>query len=162
MSKTTQDIKKVEGQDKRLSHGIYSWLKTGRINPSIRGYKKLQRYLEDIEKNLIDDLGGPENLTAAKEILIKGTIEAYGVVFLATMYCKKYSILRPDKARKNVLELQPVLGHQFIAFMNTIRQNLIALGLDRKRADEALDLGKYVAEKYGEKEEKNGKAKIDP
>ena len=88
-------------------------------------------------------------MTAAKEILIKATIEAYGVLFLASMYCKREGILRPDKAKKNIIELQPVLGHQFIAFMNTIRQNLLALGIDKNKAEEGLDLGKYVEEKYG-------------
>lgn len=140
---------KKSGSQGKITHGAYSWLQTGRINPSVRGYKKLQRYLEDIERSLIDDLGGPEKLTAAKEILIKATIEAYGVLFLASMYCKREGILRPDKAKKNIIELQPVLGHQFIAFMNTIRQNLLALGIDKNKAEEGLDLGKYVEEKYG-------------
>ena len=143
---------KKSGSQGKITHGAYSWLQTGRINPSIRGYKKLQRYLEDIERSLIDDLGGPEKLIAAKEILIKATIETYGVLFLASMYCKREGILRPDKMKRGIIELQPVLGHQFIAFMNTIRQNLLALGIDQRKADEALDLGKYVQEKYGKKD----------
>lgn len=139
--------------DKKVSHGVHSWLKTGRINPSIRGYKKLQKYLEDMEKNLIEDLGGLSELTAAKEILIKGTVEAYGVLFLATMYCKKEGILRPDLLKKGIVSLQPVLGNQFLAFLNTCRQNLTALGLDRKQAEET-SLAEYVDENYPDKEEK--------
>jgi len=145
---------KKSGSQGKATHGVYSWLQTGRINPSIRGYKKLQKYLEGMEKNLIDDQGGLENMTAAKEILIKATIEAYGVLFLASMYCKREGILRPDKMKRGIIELQPVLGHQFIAFMNTIRQNLLALGIDQRKADEALDLGKYVQERYGKGKEK--------
>lgn len=122
----------------KTTHGAFLWLREGKINPSIRGHRKLQQYLRDLEKNLINDLGGPKQLTAAKEILIKTTIEAYGFILLATMYCKKYSVLRPDKARRNIIELQPVLGHQFIAFMNTVRQNLLALGIDQRKADEVL------------------------
>ena len=110
-----------------------------------------------MEKGLIEDLGGPSELTAAKEILIKGTVEAYGVLFLAIMYCKKEGILRPDLLEKGVVSLQPVLGQQFLAFLNTCRQNLVALGLDKKKADEAFDLGKYVEEKYGKKEKDDAK-----
>lgn len=122
----------------KVKHGAYLWLREGKINPSIRGHRKLQKYLRDLEKDLIANLGGLENLTAAKEILIKSTIEGYGFVLLACMYCKKNSVIRPDKWRKGVIELQPVLGRQFVAFMNTIRQNLLALGLDKKKADEVL------------------------
>jgi hypothetical protein len=142
-----------------LTHGVYSWLRTGKINPSVRGYKRLQKYLRDIEKDLINDLGGAEGLTAAREILIKGTIQALGVLLLAGAYTQKYSILRPDQARRGILELQPVLGHQFIAFQNSLRQNLVVLGLDRKKADDALDLGRYLKEHYGDgKDGKDGKA----
>jgi hypothetical protein len=136
-----------------IKTGISTWLRTGKVNPSIRGHKKLQKYLRDIEADLIKDLGGRESLTTAQEILVKATIEAYGVLLLAVMYCKKYSVLRPDQARKGIIELQPVLGHQFLAFLNTLRQNLVALGLGKK-ADETLDLKKYIAEHYPDKDKK--------
>lgn len=142
-----------------VKHGAYLWLKTGKINPSIRGHRKLQKYLRDLEKDLINDFGGPENLSAAKEILIRTVIEAYGFILLSSMYCKREGILRPDRLKKNVVELQPVLGHQFIAFMNTIRQNLLALGLNPESADRALtplELSHLVAE---EDEEKRNKGK---
>ena len=141
----------------KAKHGIYSWIKTGRINPSIRGYKKLQQYLKDMESSLIDLQGGPEELTASKEILIKATIEAYGVLLLASIYCKREGILRPDLLKKGIVELQPVLGRQFLAFLNTLRQNLVVLGLDSKKTDDILDLNKYVSEKYGKKKTKDAK-----
>lgn len=151
MSKNDKNKKKTKAK-----HGIYFWLKTGRVNPSIRGYKKLQRYLEDMERDLIDLQGGPEKLTAAKEILIKATIEAYGVFLLASMYCKREGILRPDLLKKGIIELQPVLGRQFLAFLNTLRQNLLALGLDKRQADEALtpwELAKKVDEEERRKKD---------
>lgn len=143
MSKKEQSTGKKK---KKVTHGIYFWLNEGRINPSIRGYKKLQRYLEDMEKELIDLQGGREKLTAAQEILIKGTIEAYGVILLASMYCKKQGILRPDKAERGIIELQPVLGQQFLSFLNTVRQNLLALGLEKKEND-IFDVTRYIQEK---------------
>lgn len=160
MSKKTQ-----KGQKKRKSgvkHGIHFWLGEGRINPSIRGYKKLQKYLEDMESELIDLQGGREKLTAAQEILIKGTIEAYGVILLASMHCKKEGILRPDKAEKGIIELQPVLGQQFLAFLNTVRQNLLALGLEKKKTNDVLDVYSYIEkrdqEKQGESQGKKDKS----
>jgi len=146
-------IKREKKTGPVVKHGIYSWLRTGRINPSIRGFRKLQHYLKDLERDLIDLQGGPHKLTAAQEILIKTTIEAYAVVLLAGIYCKREGVLRPDKLKEGILELQPVLSHQFLAFMNTIRQNLVALGLDRKKVDDVIDLGTYLEKRALEKEE---------
>jgi len=135
----------------KFKHGAYLWLKERKIHPSIRGHKKLQKYLNDLETDLIKDLGGPGQLTAAKEILIKTVIEAYGFILLASMYTKKEGILDPILLERGVVELQPVLGRQFIAFMNACRQSLVALGLERK-AKEGPDLMTYVDEKYGKGE----------
>ena len=140
----------------RVKHGIDFWIRTGKVNPSIRGHRKLQQYLEKIEAELIEDQGGPGELTAAKEILIKSVIEAYGVILLASMYCSKEGILRPDKAKEGIVELQPVMGSQLLAFMNTIRQNLLALGLDRRDAEKVLNLGAYLEAK-GKEKDKQGK-----
>jgi hypothetical protein len=144
------DLAKI--RDRRQKHGIYTWLKYGKINASVRGFRKLQRYLEGVERDLIGLQGGPERITIAQELLVKSVVESYGVLLLATMYCKREGILRPDRAKEGVIELQPVLGKQFIAYLNAIRQNLQTLGLDRKKADEVLDLGKYLEERAREKE----------
>jgi len=152
MSKNDKNKNKTKAK-----HGIYFWLKTGRVNPSIRGYKKLQQYLENMERDLIDLQGGPEKLTAAKEILIKATIEAYGVLLLASMYCKRDGILRPDLLKKGIVELQPVLGKQFLSFLNVLRQNLVVLGINKEQTDEVLDLQTYIRQKYEKKEDDNAK-----
>jgi hypothetical protein len=134
---------------RKPTHGVYFWLKTGRINPSIRGFRKLQNYLESMEKDLIESQGGAEHLTPAREILIKATIEAYGVVLLASMYCKREGILRPDRLKEGVIELQPVLGRQMLNFMSLLKQNLVALGLDPREAEKAFDVVDYAEKKYG-------------
>ena len=136
MSKNTDN--KGKNKTPLVKHGINTWLRAGKVNPSIRGHRKLEAYLRGIELDLIEQQGGQDKLTAGKEILIKSTVEAYGVVILASMYCKKQGILRPDMARRGVIELQPVMGKQVIAFWNLIRQNLSLLGLDRKRAEAIL------------------------
>jgi hypothetical protein len=149
MSKKERELPETARRPGQVKHGISTFLRTGKISPSVRGFRRIQKYLREIERDLIADLGGQENLTAAREILIKSTIQAYGCLILAGAYTQRHGLLRPDQARKEIIELQPVLGHQFIAFQNCIRQNLVVLGLDRKRAGEPLDLGQYITEKYG-------------
>ena len=114
-----------------VTHGIKFWLRHGKINPSIRGYKKLQKFLEDLERQLIEEQGGATNLTAASEMLIRSTIRGYGVILLTEMYVAKYSVIRPDMARRGVLQYQPIIERSYWGAMATIRQNLMALGLDR-------------------------------
>jgi hypothetical protein len=154
MDKSTAIVKKQRS-------GIYSWLRTGRVNPSIRGHKKLQAYLMDLERKL-SELQGSGGMTAGREILIKSTVEAFGAVLLASMYCKRAGILRPDAAKKGVIEFQPVLGKQFLAFMNTIRQNLMALGLDPKKTEADFDLADYIKAKDAEKSETRAKKASRP
>jgi hypothetical protein len=124
-------IRPSSPKKRRFRHGIYFWLKTGQVNPSIRGYRKIQKYLMDLEKQLIQDAGGQENLTAAREILVRTTIRAYGVVLLSELFISKYSVLRPDKAKRGILEYQPIIERSYWGAQAQIRQNLLALGLDR-------------------------------
>jgi hypothetical protein len=48
-------------------------------------------------------------------------------------------------------ELAPALKSSYLAFSNSIRLDLQALGINSKATDEPLDLGRYVQEKYGAK-----------
>jgi hypothetical protein len=149
-------ISKKERKPKKT--GVYLWLHSGRISPSVRGYKRLKRYLRDMEKGLFEMQGAPDKVTPAKEILIKATIEAYGVLLLASIFCREHGVVRPDRLSEGVVELQPVMGHQFLAFMNTCRQNLITLGMDSHKTDEILDLGKYIELKDNERSKPADKA----
>jgi len=131
---------------RRTRHGIYFWLRTGQINPSIRGYRKIQRYLMDLERQLIEDSGGQDRLTAAREILIRSTIRAYGVVLLSELFISKYSVLRPDLAKRGILAFQPVLDRNYWGALAQIRQNLVSLGLDRRKEEDALTIQDVIRE----------------
>ena len=133
MSQNARKRPETPDRPYKVKHGVVTWLKAGKISPSVRGFRRIQRYLREIKSDLVTDLGGPERLTAAQEILVEGTIQAYGVLLLAGAYTSKHSILRPDAVSKGIIELQPVLGKQFIAFLNVIRMNLAALGLERRQ-----------------------------
>jgi len=152
MNKLPETMTKVPR--KRVTHGIQFWLRTGKVNPSIRGYKKIQKYLMDLERQLIEDSGGEKELTAAKEIIIRSTIRAYGVVLLSELYVSKYSILRPDNAKKGILAFQPVLERSYMNILGQIRQNLLALGLDKRQAEPSQTLAEIIAEVDRESAEK--------
>jgi len=119
-------VKKRKRADKRITHSISTFIKTGKINPSIRGYRKLQSHLLDIENSLIIEQGGP-GITAKEEILIKCVIEGYGILMLGNMYVKKYGVLSPGKLKAGELQYQAILGKSMVAYQNTIRQNIMAL-----------------------------------
>lgn len=145
---------KVPGR--RAKHSLKLWLKEGDINPSIRGYKKLKSFLKDLERQLVEESGGTDRLTAAREILIHSTIRAYGVVLLTEMYIAKHSIFRPDLAEKGVLQYQPILERNYWSAHTHIRQNLLALGLD-KLPEPPISVTDYIKAYDAKKEGKEGK-----
>lgn len=115
-----------------VKHGVYLWLKSGIISPSIRGHKRIQKFLRDTEQELLRDMGGQNRVTMAQQILIQSTMQAYGIYLLMQAWVSGHSIIREDLAEKGILELQPMLGKSFLSYMNTIRQNLQVLGLDNQ------------------------------
>jgi hypothetical protein len=44
------------------------------------------------------------------------------------------------------------LKASYLAYSNSLRLDLMPLGINSRKGEEALDLGHYVAEKYGKKE----------
>lgn len=115
----------------------------------------MQKILETLEGAMADELGGWERITPQQEILLRATIKSYGVVLLTELFVNKYSPLRPDLAKAGVLQYQPVLEKSYLSFLNAIRLNLEKLfpnGLSRK-AEDTLDLGRYIAQKDKEAEE---------
>jgi len=128
--------------------------------PSLRGKRKVQKALEETENRLVAELGGWDKITPQQELLIRSTIKDYGVQLLTELFINKYGPLNPVLARKGVLDYQPIF-RAFTSIQNCIRLNLEKLfpgGLERKKADEILDLGRYIEEKYGKpnKEKKEG------
>ena len=136
-----------------VRHAIPYWLRTGRIHSTIVGAEKIQKYLMDLERQLIADQGGPESLTAAQEILTRATIKAYGVVLLSELFISKYSPLRPDQLEKGILQYQPILETSYFSQLAQIRHNLLALGLNKrvKSAKKIVDINAYLEARRKEK-----------
>jgi len=127
-------VYKRKPRNKAVKHGIGTFLRSKKINPSIQGYKRLQNHLLSMENTLILEQCDPGMLTAREEILIKGLVEAYGVVLLGSMFVKKYGVLSPAAEKKGELQYQPILAKSMVAYQNTIRQNILALESIRRES----------------------------
>jgi hypothetical protein len=134
--------------------GVVPWIRDGTL-PKGRGSWRLKKFVRDLEKRLFDSLGGLENCTPQQEILARTTIRALGVLLLAERFIEKHGPLRKDLFDKGILDLQPVLGKSYIAYMNTIRQNLLALGLERRELESEMSLADVIREHDEKKAEAN-------
>ena len=127
---------------RKIKHGGYSFLSKGRL-PEDRAY--IERYLTACRQGLIDDLGGEPNLSTAQLILIDRIISKLGCIRCIEEHTREGSVMVGQ-------ELAPALKRSYLAFSNSIRLDLQALGINSKATGEPLDLGSYVQEKYGVKD----------
>ena len=123
-------------------HGGYSLLTKGEF-PENRKY--IRDYLSFVREGLIRDLGpSEEHLTTAQLVLIDRVVTKLGVIRLIEEYVKDRGIFAKGS-------LTPSLKESYIAYDNSIRLSLQALGIDQKKAEEALDLGHYLEQKMKRK-----------
>lgn len=121
----------------KRKHGGYSYITTGRL-PEHR--REIEKYLIDVRERLIVDIAGTEeNLTAAQELLIGRVIAKLGVV-----RCIEAHVAETRKIIEGG-ELVPALGNNYLAFSNSVRLDLVALGVARKAEDgRGVDLSKFI------------------
>lgn len=103
------------------THGGYSFLVHGRL-PEHRTY--IRRYLTACRQGLINDMGGEENLSTAQAILIDRIISKLGCIRCIEEHTREGSVMVGQ-------ELAPALKCSYLAFSNSIRLDLQALGIDR-------------------------------
>ncbi len=127
---------------RRIKHGGYSFLSQGKL-PQDRAY--IERYLTACRQGLIEDLGGDPNLSTAQAILIDRIISKLGCVRCIEEHSRETSVMVGNN-------LAPALKASYLAYSNSIRLDLQALGISSKATGEPLDLGRYVQEKYGVKD----------
>jgi len=138
--KTGKSIKLHPG--KRKKHGGYAFLSRGEL-PENRAY--IEKYLTLVRQGLIEDIGGEEEgLTTAQRVLIDRIISKLGVVRCIEEHIRENTVMTGH-------ELAPSLRKSYLAYNNSIRLDLQALGIDKKRGEEAINLGRYIEEKYGKK-----------
>lgn len=147
----SENQKKKKGKSRRgrpPKHGGYSLIVKDEI---LKDHPHLRRYLQDCRDGLVQDVAGSEDrLTEQQRIMIDRIISRLSICRLIEVYIEKYGAFRRDRLKRyKILELEPALGLNYLAFSNSIDRALVALGLNKKQSDEALNLGKYVEEKYG-------------
>ena len=108
--------------------------------------KHVLRYLTAARESLIRDLGPTEeDLTAAQIILIDRVVTKLGVVRCIEEHIRENSVMKGH-------DVAPSLQKSYLAYNNSIRLDLAALGID-KRQSEAPDLQAYIKETYGKGDE---------
>lgn len=122
----------VKGNVAGLKHGAYSLARVKNV-PSVRGIRVLTKHLDRVKSEL--EKATPD-LNVKKEILISQVVKTEEKLCLMDMWLRKVGMIKADKARKGLLELQPCLAKSYLGFMNTQRLALMALGFeDRQTAD---------------------------
>ena len=125
------------------SHGAYSYLVKGTL-PENR--TKILKYLMAVRQGLVQDLGPTENdLTVAKLILVDRVVTKLGVLRLIEEFVLETTVLEGN-------ELVPCLRASYLAYCNSVRLDLQALGLEKKT--EAILTPYEIAER--EKNSKEG------
>ena len=123
----------VPGTRAALRHGGYSSISKD-IPLTVR------RQVQGVREQLIRDIGGPEPaLTAAQTILIDKTVNLYQITLCLEAYIRREGPFRGKK-------LDPVLGQNYLAYVNTIRLNLRELGITTRAGDKMLGPLEIAAE----------------
>jgi hypothetical protein len=136
-----------------ILHGAYSLKVTSEL---VKGQarRRLRKYLTETRATLAADLGGEERLTGAQRVLLDRTIGKLAVIRLLETYLSEFGVF--DKGA-----LRPALD-KYLSFGRELRADLALLGIERREAEEAFDLGRYVAEKYPEPGKAGKEAKHEP
>jgi len=145
---------KIRAKTKRgrpVKHGGYSLIARDEL---LKQHPRLRQHLELTRAGLIKDVAGTEDqLSEQQRIMIDRIISRLSICRLIEVYIEKYGAFRRDQLKRfQVLELEPALGQNYLAFSNSIDRALIALGLNKKQGDETLDLKAYIAKNYPDKD----------
>lgn len=146
-NKHLEDLKRGERKTgRRYKSGAYSIEIQDKI---LKENPRVQRYLLDCRTGLVKDVaGGEKDLTEQQRIMIDRIISRLAVCRIIELYVERYGAFRRDRVEKDkVLELEPCLGVNYLAFSNSIDRALTALGLDRRKSIAPLDLGRYIEAK---------------
>lgn len=134
MSQNKEKLKIKLSPGKRRTFGGYSFF-TGSL-PAKR--RHIESYLTSAREEMIYDLGKSEaNLTAAQIILVDRTICMLGIIRAIEEHVRQNStVMKGD-------DLAPSLKASYLAYNNSIRLNLQALGIK-----EGFVKGKTALEDY--------------
>ena len=148
----------IKGNVAGLKHGAFSLARVRNI-PSVRGVRALAKHLDRVKIEL--EKATPD-LNVKKEILISQVVKTEEKICLMDMWLRKVGMIKADKARKGLLELQPCLAKSYLGFMNTQRLALMALGFEKGMSERILTpmehaamVDREIAEKKSQKRARN-------
>ncbi len=124
------------GHTNNLKGGWRFWLKHNRL-PSGPRYKAIAKFTNAMREGLLEDLGGTERMSTQQKILVDDTVYAQTVVMLASADTKEHGAVMEDGQVRSVLKL---VG----TYINIVRLNLVALGLDKRHFEEIKDYGNWL------------------
>ena len=120
--------KKLSHGRPRVVHGACSYIVHGQL-PEHRVY--LRRFLTHARESLIADMGGEESMSMAQLILTDRVISKLAICRLVEEYAKEQGVFRSG-------ELQAVLKQNYLSYTNSMRLDLMALGIDNRAEDRIL------------------------
>ncbi len=129
--------KKRNGRPPR--HGGYSIMVQAGELPERRAY--LREYLTEVREGLVNDLGPLEaDLTAAQVVLIDRVISKLSIIRCIEEHVREKGVF--TKAG----DLDSVLSKSYLAWANSIRLDLQALGIDKREGEKILSPLEVAAE----------------
>jgi len=121
----------------QVTHGAYSLIARGEF-PSKR--RRVERWLSEVRLALIRDLGPTEqDLSAAQAIIIDRVIGKLGVLRCLEEHVREKGVMKGD-------ELSPPLQKNYLSWANSLRLDLLALGISKKNAERILSPLEIAAE----------------
>ena len=128
--KTPNQGRAAKGNALAVTHGAHSYLRTGRLLPSIRGRRRIARQLNELRAALMESVPGSDD--PRKAALIGQVVRAEGFGLILESYLKRFGVLKLGKG--GGVEAQPAMA-TIIGLMHVQRQALMTLGMDRREVE---------------------------
>lgn len=130
MSEKSAKKKKKARLGRPPKHGGYSLLVYKGELPENRKY--ISRWLTDVREGLIADLGPTEeDLSTAQRVLVDRVVSKLGVIRCVEEHTREKAVMTGNL-------LAPALRASYLAYNNSVRLDLMALGLERKQVEAVL------------------------
>jgi hypothetical protein len=120
------------------------WLSRQLKEAGFDGRTQQAKALQSIANDLADDAGGWANLTSREIMLVRRT-----AALLLLCETIEHHVFSQQNPFTETGELLNVLAKNYIAYSNTLRLNLLALGLKPPRPDAMPSLQDYIASQAG-------------
>lgn len=118
------EFNKSRGGRPDLKHGVSTLTATGEM-PVVPGAAEVERAVAEIIAGIVQDLGGPENVTNAQRVILSGLRLSLLVQGLAEFHIKATGVVNPKTRKTNSLLTVAA------TFINSARLGAVALGLGR-------------------------------